>query len=111
MSDEINNVSPFPGSDDQPRELPVIMLDDFYEKAFLGHSVSLTERPRAVYSLPHLAIREARRLKCGEEAAQDAVIAMVEEVSTTHGVNAPIFVDDQIARDRRAGGRIIRPGG
>ena len=106
---EHNNVCPFRGPEEDPPEgLPVIMLDDFYAKAFLGHSVS--ERPRAVYSLPHLAIREARRLKCSEEDAQEAVVNMVIEVNEDHGANAPIFVDDQIARDRRTGkGRIIRP--
>ena len=105
---EHNNHCRLPG-EDPPDQVPIIMLEDFYVKAFLGHSVSLTERPRAVYSLPHLAIREARRLKCGEDEAQDAVISMVEEISTTHGDNAPIFVDDEVARERRRGPKIIRP--
>ena len=108
---EINNVSPFPGSGGPPDEVPIVMLEDFYDKAFLGHSVSFTERPRAVYSLPVLVVREMRRLKCMEAPAQEAVIAMVEEISATHGINAPLFVDDQLSRDRADVRRIIRPGG
>ncbi len=89
----------------------MVVLEDFYEKAFIGHDVSLTHHPRACYSLPLLSKIERARMKCDEEKAQHSVIAMVKSVTGDHGDEAPVFVDDSITRVKKERSRIVRPGG
>lgn len=98
--------------DDDPLDPtpPMVVLDDDYETAFLGHDVSVNYLPRAVYSLPLLTACERQRLDCDEDKAMESIGAMVQKITTDHGDTAPLFVDDAISRSKREKSRIITPG-
>ena len=109
----MSNIVPINGEQpEQPEEQPIIILDDVYRSAFLGHSISPLEPPRAVYSLPLLSIIEGKRLVKKEEEAQQSVLAMMRQIYKEHGNRSPHFVDDSIRREpKKEKNRIIRPGG
>lgn len=89
----------------------MIVLEEFYERAFIGHDVSADHHPRACYSLPLLAKLERKRMQCDEARAQTSVVDIVRMVTKEHGDHAPVFVDDSITRVEKERSRIIRPGG
>ena len=82
----MNNTEPTNG---EAEEHPIIVLDDTYRSAFLGHTLCPIEHPRAVYSLPLLAKLEARRLASDEETAQKSIISMMRQIYQEHGNRAP----------------------
>ena len=117
MNEELNGHDP---SEDQPT---LILLDDIYEPAFLGPDMSVNHLPRASYSLPMLASIEGGLIKLGKggvvpdgmelaEAAQNSIGEMVHQVTSEHGDNAPIFIDDSMTRPpEKPKTKIIRPRG
>jgi hypothetical protein len=106
---ELPNGTPHPGG--PPEALPLIILEEAYSSALLGHSISPIEAPRAVYSLPLLTKLEARRLGSDEDTAQQSLIAMVRQVYADHGSRAPHFIDDGIRRPKKKEkSNIIVPG-
>ena len=114
----IDNVVPINGivaqSTDEPEESsdppPLVLLDDIYVKAFLGHTVSVSAAPRAAYSLHLLVIVEMATEQMSEDAAQVSIANKVAAWSAQYGESAPVFVDDAISRPKEKS-RIIRPGG
>lgn len=90
----------------------LVVVDEAYHCAFIGHDISPGLPPRAVYSLPQLCELEMIRLRCDEEEAQKSIVAMVHKAHEQHGAAAPIFVDDSVLREpKKERSRIIRPGG
>ena len=111
MNDQTNG-TPHPGGPPESEPPPIIILEDAYHKAMLGHHISPLEPPRSVYSLPLLSQLEAKRLGKDEETAQQSVIALMRQIYKEHGGRAPIFVDDAIRRPKpKPKSNIITPGG
>ena len=91
---------------------PIISLDDTYAGALIGHTVSPLRGPQYVYSLNALARIKSRQLNKSLEHVRVDVMAMVNEVQTRHGDEAPLFVDDAVSRPgiEKEKSRIIIPG-
>ena len=103
---ELHDVSP-----EEPDEPPpIVLLDDIYVKAFLGHTVSVSGHPRSAYSLHLLVIVEMAAENMSEDAAQVSIANKVASWSARYGESAPVFIDDAISRPKEKS-RIIRPGG
>ena len=100
-------VTPTPEEEAPPA---MVVLDEEYETAFLGHEVSVNRLPRSVYSLPLLVVCEKQRMDCDdEEKVMASIGAMVQEVTREKGEDAPLFVDDAVSRAKRERSRIITP--
>jgi hypothetical protein len=89
----------------------MIVLEEFYERAYIGHDISAGSLPHACYSLPLLAKLERKRMQCDEDQAQNSVVDIVRQITKEHGDSAPLFIDDSITRIKKEKSRIIRPGG
>lgn len=89
---------PPPAAPDEAEAPPVMMLEDIYFKAFIGHTVSATEMPRAVYSLTKLCTMVRLSDGVTEEQAQAATINLVHKVTDEFGDRAPVFIDDAISQ-------------
>jgi hypothetical protein len=99
-----------PPADGQPLEL--IVLEDVYAKALVGHTISAEGTPRAVYSLTKLVKAERTLKDMAEDPARMSIVSLIFEVTRDHGERAPIFVDDAISQPKPVEkGKIIRPGG
>jgi hypothetical protein len=90
----------------------VIVLEDQYVKALVGHTISAEGTPRAVYSLTKLVKAERTLKDMAEDPARMSIVSLIFEVTRDHGERAPIFVDDAISQPKPVEkGKIIRPGG
>lgn len=92
-------------------ELPMVVLEEMYKPALMGHTVSHDRRPRFCYSLSKLTKIEKARAHglVTDDTARLAVWTnIVMRVSAAHGDNAPVFIDDAaFAQDD--GPKIIHP--
>ena len=90
----------------EPDPPKVVLLDDRYSRAIIGHNVSVHDPPRLVYSLV-LLTDLMRKLdhknggKLTEEQTMERVASMVRKVTKDHGASAPVFVDDSQSRISR----------
>ena len=76
-----------------------VVLEPTYDCALIGHSVSYDKAPRFCYSLTTLARREEARSNCSPERAREIIWDLIQELTKTHGDQAPMFIDDAASRD------------
>lgn len=85
----------------------IVALEDEFQTALIGNTLSPLEMPRFVYSLTALARLMSRKFNKSIEHAAEDVRDLVSSVALQHGNRAPLFVDDTPEEKSR----IIVPGG
>jgi hypothetical protein len=89
-----------PDQPDTPAPQPppaLIRLEDAYEFALVGITVSPSARPRFVYSLTRLLRHEKFLTAESDTSARLSVFNMVRDIERLHGDAAPVFVDDAVS--------------
>ena len=92
-----------------------VKLDDAYDVALLGASMSIHETDRFAYSISKLIRFERTRLKVSTAVAREILAKNLCDVQREHGVLAPVFINDELLDpvedgDEITGPKILTPG-
>lgn len=103
MTDEPTPTSvPAEVTPDQP--IPTIKLGPEFDAALMGADI----RGRFVYSLTQLRVIAMQKMPLTHEQATQYIGQQAVHISQTHGMESPIFVDDELVANVAARG-IVAP--
>ena len=81
---------------DPEPESQAIKLDEQYDVALLGASMSIHEGDRFAYSVSKLLRYERTRLKVTTAEAREALADIITTIQREAGVLAPVFLNDEL---------------
>ena len=85
-----------------------IKLDDAYDVALLGASMSIHETDRFAYSVSKLLRYERARLKVPTAQAREALADIITAIQREAGLRAPIFINDELLEPVVDGDEIVK---
>ena len=101
---------------DPEPESQAIKLDEQYDVALLGASMSIHEGDRFAYSVSKLLRYERTRLKVTTAEAREALADIITTIQREAGPLAPVFINDELVLgpiedgDEITTPKIVQPG-